>query len=161
MRSGDGRTTSAGGLAGRGYGGGAASRLPDRAGWRGAAAADLLAEVAPDLLAVTALPGESGRQMWSTTPQERRQREIGRRTDVVGLVPSRAVLRLVGASRAAPPEEWAVAHRSVGIAALATARAHTAQLPAAVPIARSLYPARADARPAGMPPPPPPPGDGT
>ena len=100
------------------------------------AAAELLAEAAPDLLAFTSFPTEHGRQMWSNNPQERLHREIHRRTDVVGIFPNRAaIIRLVGASLAAQHDERAVARRSMSVASLATARGDTAEPPPEVPMA--------------------------
>jgi transposase-like protein len=83
-------------------------RVVEQLTHRFSAAAELLEEAGPDLLAFTVVPKEVWRQVWSNNPLERLNREIRRRTDVVGIFPNRAAAeRLIGAVLAEQNDEWA------------------------------------------------------
>jgi putative transposase len=76
------------------------------------AVAAMLDDSAEELLAFSAFPVAHWRQIWSTNPLERLNKEIKRRTDVVGIFPNEAALaRLVSAVLAEHHDEWAVTDR--------------------------------------------------
>jgi transposase-like protein len=113
-------------------------RVADGLRPRFAKVAELLEGAEDDLLAHFTFPAAHRRQIRSTNPQERLNKEVRRRTDVVGIFPNRrSLLRLVGMLLAEQDDEWAVGRNyfSAEPMLLIDAPGPSAEVPAALLIA--------------------------
>jgi len=85
--------------------------------------ARLLEESEPDVLAFFSFPREHWSKLRSTNPLERVNREIGRRSDVIGILPNdAALLRLAGSLLVEQNDEWLVGRRYLSAEAMTERR---------------------------------------
>jgi putative transposase len=81
---------------------------------------ELLEDAEEDLLAFYRFPAEHWTKLRSTNPLERVNKEIGRRTDIVGIFPNdQAAIRLVGALLIEQNDEWLCCRRYLSAESMA------------------------------------------
>ena len=86
--------------------------IADKLGRQFPAVAEMLTDAEADLCAFAAFPHAHWRKIWSTNPLERVNKEIKRRSNVVGIFPNEAaVVRLTGAVLLEVHDEWQIADR--------------------------------------------------